>query len=43
MTRRRLDQELVRRGLAVSRVQAQELVTAGKVLVSGAIADKPAR
>ena len=33
----------MRRGLAVSRVQAQELVAAGKVLVSGAIADKPAR
>jgi|TARA_B110000196_G_scaffold4892_1_gene4390 23S rRNA (cytidine1920-2'-O)/16S rRNA (cytidine1409-2'-O)-methyltransferase len=43
MTRRRLDQELVRRGLAVSRVQAQELVAASKVLVSGAIADKPTR
>ena len=43
MSRRRLDQELVRRGLAVTRVQAQELVAASKVLVAGAIADKPAR
>ena len=43
MTRKRLDQELVRRGLAVSRVQAQELIAASKVLVAGAIADKPAR
>jgi 23S rRNA (cytidine1920-2'-O)/16S rRNA (cytidine1409-2'-O)-methyltransferase len=33
----------VRRGLADSREQAQEAVRAGRVLVSGAAADKPAR
>lgn len=41
--RRRLDAELVRRGLTVSRAQAQELIDAGRVLVNGAVADKPAR
>jgi 23S rRNA (cytidine1920-2'-O)/16S rRNA (cytidine1409-2'-O)-methyltransferase len=33
----------VRRGLVDSREQAKELIAAGQVLVSGAIADKPAR
>lgn len=42
MTRRRLDAELVRRGLARSREQAQELITSGKVAVRGAVAAKPA-
>lgn len=41
--RRRLDIELVRRGLAVSRAQAAELVSSGQVLVQGAIAERPAR
>lgn len=41
--RRRLDAELVRRGLAASRTQARELVDSGRVLVGGAPADKPAR
>ncbi|SIS19606.1 TlyA family RNA methyltransferase [Williamsia sterculiae] len=38
----RLDAELVRRGLARSREQAQTLITDGKVKVSGAVASKPA-
>jgi 23S rRNA (cytidine1920-2'-O)/16S rRNA (cytidine1409-2'-O)-methyltransferase len=38
----RLDAELVRRGLARSREHAAELVTAGRVSVSGAVAAKPA-
>lgn len=42
-TRRRLDAELVRRGSATSRSEASALVTAGRVLVNGAPADKPAR
>ncbi len=42
MRRQRLDAELVRRGLARSRQQAAELVTAGRVRVSGAAATKPA-
>jgi len=41
--RRRLDTELVRRGLAPSREAARALVTRGVVLVGGAAADKPAR
>ena len=41
--RRRLDLELVRRGLATSRAEAVEAVEAGKVLVGGAPAAKPAR
>ncbi len=41
--RRRLDTELVRRGLAVSRDSARLLVTRGAVLVNGSRADKPAR
>jgi 23S rRNA (cytidine1920-2'-O)/16S rRNA (cytidine1409-2'-O)-methyltransferase len=40
--RLRLDAELVRRGLARSREHAAELVTAGRVTVSGATATKPA-
>jgi len=39
---RRLDVELVARGLARSRTQAHELVTAGAVLVNGRTARKPA-
>jgi 23S rRNA (cytidine1920-2'-O)/16S rRNA (cytidine1409-2'-O)-methyltransferase len=41
--RRRIDIELVRRGLADSRSHAAELITASRVLVNGAVADKPAR
>ena len=41
--RRRLDVELVRRGLADSRQQARHLIDAGRVLVGGAPADKAAR
>jgi len=40
--RRRLDSELVRRGLARSREQAVELVTAGRVKISGRTATKAA-
>ncbi|MGZ8579654.1 MAG: TlyA family RNA methyltransferase [Actinomycetota bacterium] len=40
MTRRRLDTELVRRGLVTSRAQAQEAVRAGLVLVAGTRATK---
>jgi 23S rRNA (cytidine1920-2'-O)/16S rRNA (cytidine1409-2'-O)-methyltransferase len=40
--RLRLDAELVRRGLARSREHAAELVTSGRVTVSGATATKPA-
>lgn len=40
--RSRLDAELVRRGLARSREQAAELVQAGRVLVAGQPATKPA-
>jgi len=40
--RRRLDGELVRRGLARSREQAVEAITAGRVLVTGRVATKPA-
>jgi 23S rRNA (cytidine1920-2'-O)/16S rRNA (cytidine1409-2'-O)-methyltransferase len=42
VTRRRLDAELVRRGLARSREQAAGLVTAQRVLVAGQTAAKPA-
>ena len=42
MTRRRLDAELVRRGLARSREQARELIEAGRVRVMGSTATKPA-
>jgi 23S rRNA (cytidine1920-2'-O)/16S rRNA (cytidine1409-2'-O)-methyltransferase len=41
-TRRRLDSELVRRGLARSREQAVDLVTAGRVKISGQTATKAA-
>lgn len=40
--RLRLDAELVRRGLARSREHASELILAGRVKVSGALASKPA-
>ena len=42
MARRRLDAELVRRGLARSREHAQQLVAEGRVRVAGATAAKPA-
>jgi 23S rRNA (cytidine1920-2'-O)/16S rRNA (cytidine1409-2'-O)-methyltransferase len=42
VSRRRLDSELVRRGLARSRDQAAELIDAGRVRVGGRAADKPA-
>lgn len=42
-SRRRLDTELVRRGNATSRSQAQSLIDEGRVRVSGSIADKPSR
>jgi 23S rRNA (cytidine1920-2'-O)/16S rRNA (cytidine1409-2'-O)-methyltransferase len=42
VTRRRLDAELVRRGLARSREQAAGLITARRVLVAGQAAAKPA-
>lgn len=41
--RRRLDAELVRRGLAPSRVVAKELIDSGSVTVSGVVADKASR
>jgi 23S rRNA (cytidine1920-2'-O)/16S rRNA (cytidine1409-2'-O)-methyltransferase len=41
--RRRLDAELVRRGLAESRQQAQAAIAAGRVLVRGALADRASR
>lgn len=41
--RRRLDAELVRRGLVTSRAEATEAVGAHRVLVNGAIAGKAAR
>jgi 23S rRNA (cytidine1920-2'-O)/16S rRNA (cytidine1409-2'-O)-methyltransferase len=43
VVRRRLDAELVRRGIAPSRAAAVRLVEEGRVLVSGVVADKPAR
>ena len=42
MTRRRLDSELVRRGLATSRAEAQQAVHAGLVRVGGVTASKVA-
>ncbi len=42
-TRRRLDAELVRRGLAESRGRAVELVAAGRVLAGGSPVSSPAR
>src|SRR3954451_8897472 len=41
--RRRLDAELVRRGIVSSREQAQEAIAAGRVLVAGAPATKAGR
>jgi 23S rRNA (cytidine1920-2'-O)/16S rRNA (cytidine1409-2'-O)-methyltransferase len=41
--RRRLDAELVRRGLVTSRAQAVEAIGAGRVLVAGSRADRSAR
>jgi len=41
--RRRLDAELVRRGLAPSRERAQQDIAAGRVLVGGSVAAKAAR
>ncbi len=43
MARRRLDAELVRRGLLPSREAARREIEAGKVVVGGAPATKPAR
>ena len=43
VVRRRLDLELVRRGLADSREAAQAQISAGQVRVSGAVVAKPAR
>ena len=42
-SRRRLDTELVRRGLATSRDRAREAVASGQVTVNGAVAQKAAR
>jgi 23S rRNA (cytidine1920-2'-O)/16S rRNA (cytidine1409-2'-O)-methyltransferase len=42
VTRRRLDAELVRRGLVVSRAAAKDAVEAGNVRVSGSVAARPA-
>jgi len=41
--RRRLDTELVRRGLVPSRDRAQEEIAAGRVMVGGAVAEKASR
>lgn len=41
--RQRLDAELVRRALASSRTEATELISSGRVLVNGAVADKASR
>ncbi|MGH9040953.1 MAG: TlyA family RNA methyltransferase [Acidimicrobiia bacterium] len=41
--RRRLDTELVRRGMVESRARAQQAIGAGRVLVSGALADRASR
>lgn len=43
MSRRRLDAELVRRGLAASRTEAQQLIDDRRVTVNGALAEKSAR
>ena len=42
-SRRRLDTELVRRGLVTSRDRAREAVASGRVTVNGAVAQKAAR
>lgn len=41
--RRRLDAELVQRGLVAGRAAARELIDAHRVLVNGAVAEKPSR
>jgi len=41
--RRRLDADLVRRGLVVSRAEAQNLINEHRVLVNGAVAEKSSR
>ena len=43
MARTRLDQEMVRRGLADSRTSAAASIDAGRVLVNGSVADKASR
>lgn len=43
MTRRRLDKEIVERGLAPTREQAQALIDQGVVKINGIVADKSAR
>jgi len=43
MAKVRLDELLVRRGLAPSRQKAQGLILAGKVRVAGAVVDKPGK
>ena len=43
MSRKRLDQELVRQGLVENRSHAQEMIKAGRVTVDGAPADKASR
>jgi 23S rRNA (cytidine1920-2'-O)/16S rRNA (cytidine1409-2'-O)-methyltransferase len=43
VVRRRLDAELVRRGLVPSREQARQAIADRRVLVGGAVAEKPAR
>ena len=42
MTRRRLDAELVHRGLARSREQAQQFIESGRVRLNGNVAEKSA-
>jgi 23S rRNA (cytidine1920-2'-O)/16S rRNA (cytidine1409-2'-O)-methyltransferase len=42
VSRRRLDAELVHRGLARSREQARELIEVGRVQLNGVLAEKPA-
>ena len=42
-TRRRLDADLVRRGLVSSRTEAQHLIDEHRVLVNGAVAEKASR
>lgn len=43
MKLRRIDSELVRRGIARSRSHAQELITSGRIKLDGEIVTKPAR
>jgi 23S rRNA (cytidine1920-2'-O)/16S rRNA (cytidine1409-2'-O)-methyltransferase len=42
-TRRRLDADLVRRGLVASRTEARHLIDDHRVTVNGAVAEKPSR